>query len=139
MRLALITIAVLSAALTTPALAQEVDRYALEKTDDGFVRLDKRTGEMSICTEQGDQLVCKLAADDRRAYDSAIDRLQSSVDALEDRVAALESTPKSTLPSETEFDQTMTYMQRFFRSFMDVVKEWDQELRSPGEPPAQRT
>lgn len=138
MRFALITISSLLVA-AAPALAQEADRYALERTDDGYVRMDKRTGEMSICTEQAGQLVCKLAADDRKAYDSAVDRLQTAVDALEDRVVALESNPKSALPSETEFDQTMNYMQKFFRSFMDVVKEWDRDLRAPEGAQPQRT
>jgi Mg2+ and Co2+ transporter CorA len=138
MRLALIPLS-LFVALSGPAFAQEADRYSLERTDDGYVRLDKRTGEMSICTEQSGQLVCKMAADDRDAYDSAMDKLQTEVDALEDRVAALESAPKSTLPSESEFDQTMNYMQRFFRGFMDVVKEWDRELRGPNDPLPQRT
>ena len=139
MRFALITISGLLMAGVTPVLAQEADRYALERTDDGYVRMDKRTGEMSICTETSGQLVCKLAADDRKAYDSAVDRLQTAVDTLEDRVTALESNPKSALPSETEFDQTMNYMQKFFRSFMDVVKEWDRDLRAPDETPPQRT
>ena len=139
MRFALITISTLLMAGATPVLAQEAERYALERTDDGYVRMDKRTGEMSICTETSGQLVCKLAADERKAYDDAVDRLQTAIDSLEDRVAALESSPKSTLPSETEFDQTMNYMQKFFRSFMDVVKEWDRDLRGPDEVPQQRT
>ena len=44
------------------------------------------------------------------------------------------------MPTDEEFDQTMTYMQRFFRGFMDIVKEWDRDLRgNEPEPPPQRT
>lgn len=139
MRTALITFAIAATAFSVPSVAQEADRYQLERTPNGYVRLDKRSGEMSICTEQGSQLVCKMAADDRQAYDSAIDRLQSSVDALSERVTKLESDPKSTLPSETEFEQSMNYMQRFFRSFMDVVKEFDRDMRGTPEEQGQRT
>jgi hypothetical protein len=117
----------------------EGGRYALERSADGYVRMDKETGEMSICQERSGQLVCKLAADDRQAFESEMDRLQSSVDALEKRVTALEGSPSKGLPSEEEFDKTMTYMQRFFRGFMDIVKEWDRELRGPEETTPQRT
>lgn len=139
MRLALISVAAFVAFAAAPSFAQEADRYQMERSPDGYIRLDKKTGEMSICTDQAGQLVCKLAADDRNAYDSALDRLQASVDVLEQRVAALETNPKSDLPTETEFEQTMTYMQRFFRGFLDVVKEFDRELRNPDVPQDQRT
>lgn len=138
MRIALILCAGMLAAPSS-AMAQDMDRYQMERTPNGYVRLDKRSGEMSICTDQGGQLVCKLAADDRQAYDRAIDRLQSSVDALTERVAKLEANPKSDLPTETEFEQTMDYMQRFFRSFMGVVKEFDRDLRGTPEELEQRT
>ncbi|MIL09835.1 hypothetical protein BZU93_28655, partial [Salmonella enterica subsp. enterica] len=89
MRSGLIALSVIMAGLSAPALAQDADRFQMERTPEGYVRLDKRTGEMSVCAQQGTQLVCKLAVDDRQVYDSAIDRLQSSVDSLEGRVAAL--------------------------------------------------
>jgi hypothetical protein len=34
------------------AWAAEPDRYRLEKTESGYVRMDTRTGEMSICEER---------------------------------------------------------------------------------------
>lgn len=139
MRSGLVALSVIMAGLSAPALAQDADRFQMERTPEGYVRLDKRTGEMSVCAQQGTQLVCKLAVDDRQVYDSAIDRLQASVDSLEGRVAALESRPKSNLPTETEFDQTMNYMQRFFRGFMGIVKEFEQETRQPDQPGGERT
>jgi hypothetical protein len=125
------------------AAAQDSDRYALEKSAQGYVRLDKKTGEMSICQETGGQLVCKLAADDRTAFEDEVDRLRTELDDVEKRVSALESgSGKSTLPTEEEFDQTMSYVQRFFRSFLDMVKEFDRDLRGneePGSPTPQKT
>lgn len=124
----------------TAAAAQQSDsRYALEKSANGYVRMDKQTGEMSICEERTGQLVCKMAADDRQAFESELDRLQSTVDALEGRVSALESGSTSTLPSSEDFDKTMTYMQQFFRGFMDIVKELDRDQEKPQEPAPQRT
>jgi flagellar motility protein MotE (MotC chaperone) len=111
---------------TGAALAEE-DRYVLEKSADGFVRMDRRTGEMSTCRQDGDALVCKLAADERTAYQDEIDRLQQSLDALDQRVVTLENSLtnrlESTLPSEEEFNKTLSYMERFMRSFMDIAKD----------------
>ena len=140
MRRAILLISLLTTAVGAPAIAQDDARYAIEKSENGYVRMDSQTGEMSICEERSGQLVCKLAADERSAFESEIDRLQQSLDELSKRVGALESAPKSILPTEDEFSQTMTYMQRFFRGFMDIVKEFDRDLRGdPQDPTPQRT
>lgn len=116
------------------AVAQETDRYTLERSGDAFVRLDKRTGEMSTCEDRSGQLICRMAADDRLAFEDELDRLRDQISLLEGRVAALEQgSERKALPSEDEFDRTMSYMQRFFRGFLDIVKEFDRDLRGNGE------
>ena len=128
--LAVLAIAGVAAAQVGEARAEE--RYRLERTDDGYVRMDTRTGEMWVCREQADQLVCRTAADERDAYDGEIERLNAEMDALTDRVAALEAqagAPVATLPSDEEFDRTLGFMERFFRRFVDVFRDLDRELR----------
>lgn len=123
-----------------PALAAEAQRYQMEKTDKGYVRMDTQTGEMSICEERDNQLVCKLAADERSALQDEIGRLQGEVKAIEDRVVKLENSLtqrlESTLPSEEEFEKTMGYMERFFRSFMGMVKDFEKEEKAQQPEPA---
>lgn len=131
----------LGAALGAPAIAQQ-DRYALEKSGDGYVRMDKRTGEMSICKESGGQLVCRMAADDRRAFEDEVDLLRGRVERLEERLTALEkapAVPDAALPSESEFERTLGYMERFFRRFMDIVKDFERDFSGEKEPEPQRT
>ena len=114
--------------------AADGDRFTLEKSGSGYVRMDTQTGEMSICEERSGQLVCKLAADERSAFQSDADRLQSRLTALETRVEALENSLtarfENSLPTEEEFEKTMSYMERFFRSFIGIVKDLDEE--TPG-------
>jgi hypothetical protein len=113
------------------ASAAEDDRYVLEKSGDGFVRMDRQTGEMSNCTVDGNALVCKLAADERTAYQDEIDRLQLSLDTLDQRVVKLENSLtnklESSLPTEEEFNKTLSYMERFMKSFMDLTKDLDKD------------
>jgi hypothetical protein len=132
--------ALLIAAFPLSAGAQDTDRYTLEKSADGYVRMDRKTGEMSICAERSGQLVCRLAADERSAYQDQVDRLQERLSDLEKRVAEMETAPRlkldGALPSEEDFEKSLGYMERFFRRFMDIVKDFDKDwLR--GEPDTQ--
>ncbi len=141
----LAAVALLGSALAPAnALAQENGRYRLEGTETGYVRLDTRTGALSTCTEQQGQLVCKMATEDREAYENDIADLQDRVEKLEDKVSALEGkggSAASGLPTEQEFEQSMSYMERFMRRFMDIAKSFDSEPKSPsgGATPGGRT
>ena len=115
---------------TAGAQAQDDSRYTLQRTDDGYVRMDKMTGAMSICTERSGQLVCKLAADEREALQADMEEMQDRLDGLEKRLAALETGRQDAvggLPTEDEFEKSLSYMERFFRSFMGIVREFERE------------
>jgi hypothetical protein len=148
MRPVALIVPVLLVPLMAVASAAEPDRYRLEKTQDGYVRMDTRTGAMSICVERWGELVCKLAADERTAVQDEIERLQTemkdlsdrlaTVQALEERVARLENSLSAkieqSLPTEEDFNRTMSYMERFFRSFMAIVKDFEGDSAKPEEP-----
>ena len=151
------SVALISPFLLVPLLggasAAEPDRYRLEKTPNGYVRMDTRTGAMSICQEKWGELVCRMAADERTAVQDEIERLQSdmkalsdrlaTVKALEDRVTKLENSLaakiEQSLPTEEDFNKTMSYMERFFRSFMAIVKDFEEENTKPVEPGTDKT
>lgn len=131
--------------LAGAAAAAETERYRLEKSEAGYVRMDTETGEMSICEERSGQLVCRAAADERSALQNDADPLEARVKALENRVEALENSLaarlEESLPSEEDFDRAMGYMERFFRGFLGIVREFDEERRDkdPLPPDGQRT
>lgn len=112
-------------------------RYRLEGTETGYVRLDTQTGAISVCTQQKGPLVCKMAAEDRDAYENDIADLQARVKKLEAQVAAMgkvEGSKASALPSEQEFEQSMSYMERFMRRFMDLAKSFESGEEKPAPP-----
>jgi len=117
--------------VAVPAHANDAERYKLEKSANGYVRMDTQTGAMSICEEKEGQLVCRVAADERSAFQDEIDRLQDKVKGLDERVSKLENSLsqklESSLPSEEDFNKTMSYMERFLRSFMGIVKDMEKE------------
>jgi flagellar motility protein MotE (MotC chaperone) len=121
--------------VAVPAHANDAERYRLEKSANGYVRMDTQTGAMSICEEKEGQLVCRVAADERSAFQDEIDRLQDKVKGLDERVSKLENSLsqklESSLPSEEDFNKTMSYMERFLRSFMGIVKDMEKEEPAP--------
>lgn len=137
-----------AAALVIPvqALSQEpvANRFTMEKTETGFVRLDTLTGEMSICTQQAGQLVCRLAADERRAFEDTLSELSARVESLEARLDALAPPdPGAGIPDEAELDRAIGAMEKMMRRFFGMVeelqKEFDDTPKIPPEPIPDRT
>jgi hypothetical protein len=129
MRIAALFAPLLVAGSLMPASAQ--DRYTLERSGDNFVRMDRQTGEMSVCTEKSGQLVCKLAADERSAFEADVDRMGETIAALDKRIAALENSLaarlESKLPTDEEFERTLTYMERFLRGFIGIARDLEKD------------
>ena len=128
---AAILVTFLVAFAATAAHAQDTERFRLERTDGGFARIDTATGEVSTCTERGDQLVCRMAADERSA-------LEARLDELEDRIALLEADGiggggigGGGLPNDAEIDRAIGLMERFMRGFVGIVRDLEEpEKRS---------
>lgn len=130
----------LAIAASSGAAAGETTNYSLEKTDTGYIRMNNRTGEMSICQEKSGQLICKLAADERRAYEEDVADLKTRVAKLEDTVASLGKIPpvvRDALPSDEEFEKGMNYMEKFMRRFMGIAKEFQNDNSGAKPPQAQ--
>ena len=116
------------------AQAEGEGRYRMEKTDGGFVRLDTATGEVSLCREQEGQIVCRMAADERAAFEKELDLLTKRVEALEKGGVTGETTAKPSLPTDEEIDRTMTIMEKMMQRFMGIVKNLEEgvEETTPG-------
>lgn len=139
---------------TSGAMAQDAEpmsdagpRFSLRAQGDGFVRLDRETGAMSFCRVDGGNLVCRLGADEREAYQEALDKLEARVAALEEKAetAAPPAPPKPVEPvppsagpvapeakptPEQELDNAMALAERAMRRFFDVVKNLREEFET---------
>jgi len=118
--------------LSTVASAQNTPRFQMERANGGFMVMDTQTGNTSFCRERGGEFVCDTTAD-RKAADNTVEMLQKKITELEARIEALESgraTAHNGLPSETEFEQTLNFMERFFRRFIDIVKGLESDTPS---------
>jgi hypothetical protein len=78
--------------LLAPAFADEAPpgtgdaRYSFNKTADGFMRLDLKTGDVSLCSERTVGWTCQAAPDDRAVLEHEIARLHSENAALKKEI-----------------------------------------------------
>ena len=90
-------VAGVSLAVAGASWAQTVpaeERFTLERKGDAFVRLDRTSGAMSLCTvEPVNGLVCRLGADERAAYEAKVAILGDELKRAEDALAAQRDTP----------------------------------------------
>ncbi|MBY3119412.1 MULTISPECIES: hypothetical protein [Rhizobium] len=122
MKAFVITLGVFLMPLAAAAAEADASRFQLEKSGDHFVRLDRQTGAMSICQDKDGALVCRMAADERAAYEDELDRLAKRVTALEQGGVI-----QRALPSDAEVDRSISIMERMMKSFMGMVKEFQAE------------
>lgn len=133
------------------ASAQDIERdgrFAFIPAEEGFFRLDTRTGAVSICEEARARSICRLGADDRLAYEREITGLEDRIIALEGKVLALQTVTKladpraeppaglleqdrtdrlGDLPSNREIDQFMDTAEHFMRRFFNFVQDLQQD------------
>jgi len=69
------------------AAADSQSRYVMKDTGNGFLRLDTKTGEMSMCQPKANSFVCEAVADDREALEKEIARLDDRIGVLKRREA----------------------------------------------------
>lgn len=122
MKTLIITLGVFLLPLAATAAEADASRFQLERSGDHFIRLDRQTGAMSICQDKDGALACRMAADERAAYDDELDRLSQRVTALEQGGLI-----QRALPSDAEVDRSISIMERMMKSFMGMVKEFQAE------------
>jgi len=64
------------------AKAETGYRFAFHPSGDGYLRLDRATGALAVCTPEGNTWTCAAGHDDRATLDSEIARLQRDNAAL---------------------------------------------------------
>ena len=146
--LALSTAALLTAS-AAPAQTPDAEdnRYQFNRVEDGYLRLDLKTGQVSLCSRRGVGWACVAVPDDRAAYDGEIARLQGENAALKkamlDRGLPLpggviaeapaarsdrEPDRDLKLPSNADIDRMMTAVEKVWRRLVDMLMSLQKDL-----------
>jgi hypothetical protein len=133
-------------ALAGPAFAQNTPaesddtRYTFNRADDGYLRLDGRTGQVSICSRRQVGWACQAVPDERTALEAEIARLQSENVTLKKEMIArnlpLPGTvkpeppagkpgkpdePRVQLPDDAELNKVMNFMEKVWRRLVEMI------------------
>ena len=89
----LLSVLILTLSAGSAGWAQSVpesddNRYTFKQMDGGYLRLDDRTGQVSICTPRAVGWACQAVADERTALEAEIARLQAEIVALKKELLA---------------------------------------------------
>lgn len=92
-----LTMLVTIAALSVPAVSASAadQRFQIEKTKYGFVRMDTATGAMTFCREDDEQLVCTPAASETSAVEDKVGETVDRLAAIETRLNTAEAALKA--------------------------------------------
>jgi hypothetical protein len=107
-----------------PPPGTENGRFSMTPVANGFLRLDTRTGQTSLCALSGDQVQCRAGADERAALETEIARLTRENAALKAGTPA--ASPSAPDEEERRFnralDRTETFVRRMLRLFRETEK-----------------
>ncbi len=138
------------AAGTSLATAQGVPpdaedgRFSYSRVEDGYLRLDMRTGQVSLCERRTVGWSCQAVPDDRTAFEAEIARLQSEnavlKKALLDRGLPLPGGVKPPAPmaggpdaqakppSNADVDRVMNLVERIWRRLVEMMANIQRDL-----------
>jgi hypothetical protein len=136
------------ALITAPAHAQtaetEDNRYQFNRVEDGYLRLDLKTGQVSLCSRRSVGWACQAVPDDRAAYDGEIARLQGENAALKkamldrglplpggvtpDVPAARDRDLK--LPSHADVDRMVSAVEKVWRRLVEMLMSLQKDKRT---------
>jgi hypothetical protein len=118
----------------------ENGRYVFNQVSDGMLRLDTRTGQVSLCAKKDSGWACNAVPDERQALESEITRLQRENGALKKDMVArglplpsgVTGRPPSSqrelnltvpLPSDAEIDRMMSALEKMWKRLTDMVQK----------------
>jgi len=138
-------------ALTVPAVSAQATsaesddtRYTFNRADDGYLRLDGRTGQVSICTRRTVGWACQTVPDERIALEAEIARLQGENVVLKKELIsrslplpgtvkpeppiAKPEEPRLQLPNDADLNKVVNFMEKVWRRLVEMIVTLQKDL-----------
>ena len=121
----------------TTAPQSDDKRYTFNRVDEGYLRLDGRTGQVSICAQRPAGWACQAVPDERAVLEAEIARLQAENAAVKkeliarnlplpgtvkpDAPAANPDEPRLQLPNDADLNKVMNFVEKVWRRLLDMI------------------
>lgn len=126
------------------AQPKATEQFTFHKVDNGFLRLDGKTGKVSLCSARAVGWACQAVPEERAALDKEISRLQGEVAALKKEIAALRAAPvqpapsagngegKLKLPDKIDIARARAFIEETWRQLMDMIVTMQKDMMRKG-------
>jgi hypothetical protein len=147
----LLAMVIAGSALATFAAAQPSGpeggdtRFTFNRADDGgYLRLDGRTGQVSLCNRRATGWQCQVVPDERAALEAEIARLQGDNAVLKKELLSRnlplpdgmrpEDAPKSRVqrpqfPDDAELNRIMNALEKVWRRLVEMIASVQRDLQ----------
>ena len=116
--------------LLGPSIASaETGRYSMTPTKDGILRLDTKSGAVSLCSRSTGSWKCQGLEGENGSQEQRIKRLEQENDRLRSQLEAAKLGPapqndgKIEMPSEEDVDKAMDFMEKLLNRFKGMVED----------------
>jgi hypothetical protein len=106
------------------------NRYAVQPSDDGFIRLDTQTGTVSHCGRREGVWFCEKLVEDQTAIEAEIDALRARVDVLSKEVEALVKRPPAVIETPAPPAEKPGFVTKAFHRLYALVRRMKGEAGS---------
>ena len=123
--------------------------YSFHRIQDSFVRLDGRTGQVSVCGREAAGWACRAVPDERLALEEAIGRLQNDNATLKKELLAKglplpsgvkpdapaagseKAKPGETAktPSDAELDRALGFVEKVWRRLLEIMADFQRDMQ----------
>jgi hypothetical protein len=144
----LVSIAVVLAvpAAYAQGAAQDNDdtRYTFNRADEGYLRLDGRTGQVSICARRPVGWACQIVPDERTALEGEVARLQNENVALKKELlarnlplpgvvkpegpVARNDEPVLQIPGDAEINKVVVFIEKVWKRLVEMVASLQKDV-----------
>jgi hypothetical protein len=119
-------------------------RYSFYRADDGYLRLDGRTGQVSACTRRPTGWSCQALPDERSALEAEIARVQGENVVLKRELLAHKlplpagvkpdmppgkvEGPGTQSPIDPDFNKVVTFIEKVWRRLVEMIVTVQKDL-----------
>jgi hypothetical protein len=127
----------------TGGIDNEDARFTFHRAEDGYLRLDGRSGQVSLCTRRSTGWLCQAVPDERAALEAEIARLQSDNAVLKKELLARHlqlpsgirpdpqpkvEAPLRTLPDEVEINRALVFIEKVWRRLVEMITNVQRDI-----------
>jgi hypothetical protein len=126
---------------------RQAGRYSFSRIDGGYLRLDRNSGQVAICTPRTSGWSCEAVPQDRARLEKEIDALREEVAALKKQIADLRASPPPPrvqpppapppkdrggatikLPTQADLARARGFLADTWHRLVEMIENWQKDM-----------